>query len=190
MKIFTMPLGAYEANCYIVVNENTKQAVVIDPGAEPDKLKNFLAKNNLSVAAIFITHGHHDHIGALAALHAATKAPIYVHEADASRLGMSADVLLKGGEIIEVAGMKFKTISTPGHTQGGCCFMIQDHVFVGDSIFCETIGRTDLPGGSYKQLISALKTKILTLPETTKLYPGHGPATDVAWERRMNPFLQ
>lgn len=190
MKIFTITVGAYEENCYIVVNESNKQAVVVDPGAEPEKIQAFIKDNALTVAAIFITHGHHDHIGALASIHAASKAPIYVHEADANRLSVPADVLLQGGEIIEAAGLKFKTISVPGHTQGGCCFVIQDHAFVGDSIFCETIGRTDLPGGSYKQLIQALKTKILTLPETTQLYPGHGPATDVAWERRMNPFLQ
>lgn len=190
MNIFAMPLGAYEANCYIVVNKSTNQAVVIDPGAEPEKIKEFIASNKLKVTAIFITHGHHDHVGALAALYEATKAPIYVHEADASRLAVPANVLLKGGETIEVADMTFQTISVPGHTPGGCCFMINENVFVGDNIFCETIGRTDLPGGSYQQLINALKTKILTLPESTQLYPGHGSATDVAWERRMNPFLQ
>ncbi|WP_019880070.1 MBL fold metallo-hydrolase [Succinispira mobilis] len=206
MKIHTIPVGDLQANCYIIENLQDKQAILIDPGAEANKIINFIKKNELKVVAILLTHGHADHISALDKVREACLAKVYIHADDApmltnakqnlssfigaDRIFKEAEENLADGQLLNIAGLEIQVLTIPGHTKGGCSFKIGEHVFVGDSIFLESIGRTDLPGGSYKSLISNLKTKILTLPENTKLYPGHGPSTDVAWEKRMNPFLQ
>lgn len=206
MKIQTMPLGDLQTNCYIIINEETNQAVIIDPGAEPGKITDFINKNNLKIEAIFLTHGHADHLGALEKMREYTGAEVYVHEGDVPMLANAAhnlssfigkekvckpaEHLVQDGDFINIAGLQFYVSHTPGHTKGGCCYQVGEHLFVGDTIFCESIGRTDLPGGSYKQIISSINEKILTLPPETKIYPGHGPSTDVAWERKMNPFLK
>ena len=206
MKILVLEVGMLGTNCYIVFNENDKRGVVIDPGADASAILDTIKKENLKIEAILITHGHSDHIGALAQVAEALKVPVMTGEKDADMLvnarknlssfmgsdltANKADRLLKDGEKLEIADLDFTVLETPGHTQGGCCFKCNDVIFCGDTIFAESIGRTDFPGGSYKQLLESIKTKILTFPDETKLLPGHGPATDVGWERRMNPFLQ
>ena len=206
MKIHTLPVGDLQANCYIIENTDNKQAILIDPGAEPNRIINFVNKNELQLKAILLTHGHADHISALDKVREAFAVKVYIHEEDAPMLTNAkhnlssfigadktfkkAEEILEDGQLLNIAGFEIQVLTIPGHTKGGCSFRIEGHVFVGDSIFLESIGRTDLPGGSYKSLISNLKNKILSLPESTKLYPGHGPSTDVAWEKRMNPFLQ
>ncbi len=206
MKVFVLEVGQLGTNCYIAVNEEEKRAVIIDPGADAKNILAAVDKEDLKIEAILLTHGHSDHIQAVGAVREATKAPVMISEKDApmltdSRRNLSsfmgedismkaADRLLKDGDKIEAAGLTFDVLATPGHTQGGLCFKNGDIVFCGDSIFLESIGRTDFPGGSYEQLITSIKTKLFTLPEQTKLLPGHGPATDVGWERRRNPFLQ
>ncbi len=206
MKIFVLEVGQLGTNCYIAVNDKDNRAVIIDPGADANSILSAVEKEDLKVEAILVTHGHSDHIQAVAAVREATKAPVMISQEDADMLTdarrnlsmfMGADIkmrpadrLLKDGDVIEAAGLTFDVLSTPGHTKGGVCFRCGDIVFCGDTIFCESIGRTDFPGGSYKQLLESIKTKLLALPEQTKLLPGHGPATDVGWERRKNPFLQ
>ena len=206
MKIMQMELGPLGTNCYIIINEETKEALVIDPGAEGKKVLEILNKDNLVLKAIILTHGHSDHIGAVGFLAKETGAEVMISEKDASMLTDSrrnlsaymgdnivcekADRLLNDGDKIDVAGITLDVIATPGHTPGGICLKTGDTVFCGDTIFCESIGRTDFPGGSYSEIINSIKTKILILPDTVKLLPGHGPATDVGWERRRNPFLQ
>lgn len=206
MKVYALEVGMLGTNCYIAVNEESNKGVLIDPGADALLILDTIKKQNIEIEAILLTHGHSDHIGALAEVAEALNVTVMIGENDADMLvnanknlssfmgkGITckvADRLLKDGDKLNLAGLEFEVLETPGHTPGGCCFKCGDIVFAGDTIFAESIGRTDFPGGSYKQLLESIKTKILTLDDKTKLLPGHGPATDVAWERRMNPFLQ
>ncbi|MDR2006821.1 MAG: MBL fold metallo-hydrolase [Acidaminococcales bacterium] len=206
MKIILLEVGSLGTDCYIAVNEKEKRGVIIDPGADARHILKTVKDEGLKIEAILLTHGHSDHIGALKEVAETLKAPVMIGEKDAdmltnARFNLSsfmgenitcgkANRFLKDGETIEAAGLTFEVAATPGHTPGGCCFKCGDVVFCGDTIFCESIGRTDFPGGSYSQLLQSIKSKILTLPDGVKLLPGHGPATEVGWERRMNPFLQ
>ena len=158
------------------------------------------------VVAIFITHGHGDHVSALDEVKEATGAKVYMSREDApmlrvwnSSLSYSTnrdkkfdppDEYFTDGEKLNVAGLDFTIAATPGHTPGGVCIIGDGVVFCGDTVFLESVGRTDLPGGSYDAILNSIKTKILPLPDDYKLLPGHGPATTVGWERRRNPFLQ
>ena len=206
MKVVLLEVGMLGTDCYIAVNEPEKRGVIIDPGADAQHILSVVKKRDLTIEAILLTHGHSDHIGALAEVAKELKVPVMIGEEDAkmltnAKINLSAfmgdDItcdkanrLLKDGDTVEAAGFVFEVLATPGHTPGGCCFKQGNIVFSGDTIFCESIGRTDFPGGSYPQLIKSIKDKILTLPDEVKLLPGHGPGTEVGWERRMNPFLQ
>ncbi|MGL5207458.1 MAG: MBL fold metallo-hydrolase [Acidaminococcaceae bacterium] len=206
MKIIAMEVGVIGTNCYLVINEEQKTGVIIDPGGDADQILEKINQKGISVEAIFLTHGHSDHIMAVDEVRAATGAKVYIAEADADMLTKAnsnlsvymgaarefraADVLFADGQTIKAAGLNFKVIATPGHTKGGICLVCEDTIFCGDTIFSESIGRTDLPGGSYSQILDSIKNKILVLPDEMKLLPGHGPATTVGWERRRNPFLQ
>ena len=193
-------------NCYIAVNEELKEGVVVDPGGDAERIIEQIKKLGITVKAIFITRGHSDHIMALSEVRKATGAPVYVSREDADMLtkadrnlsiyinnGLECDPaehFYGDGDVLTVAGMEFTVYATPGHTKGGVCIKCGDIVFCGDTVFCESIGRTDLPGGSYKEILHSIKNKILPMADDTKLLPGHGPATTVGWERRRNPFLQ
>lgn len=207
MKILHMVVGPIATNCYIVVNDENNEAVVVDPGDEGNNIVNEIKKANLKVKAIFLTHGHSDHISGLEEVEEATGAKIYMSKEDAPRLAnrestlsyfnkkkenpvTKPDEYFTDGEVLTVAGLEFKIYTTPGHTPGGVCIQCGDVVFCGDTVFAESIGRTDLPGGSYEDILKSIKEKILPLADDVKLLPGHGPATTVGWERRRNPFLQ
>ena len=206
MKIIAMEVGLIGTNCYLVINEEQKTGVVIDPGGDADQILGKINQKGITIEAIFLTHGHSDHIMAVDEVREATGAKVYISEADADMLTKAssnlsvymgagkefkeADEFLVDGEIITAAGLKFQVVATPGHTKGGICLLCGDTVFCGDTIFSESIGRTDLPGGSYSQILHSIKTKIMVLPDEMKLLPGHGPATTIGWERRRNPFLQ
>lgn len=206
MKIIAMEVGVIGTNCYLVINEEQKTGVVIDPGGDADQILEKINQKGIKIEAIFLTHGHSDHIMAVDEVREVTGAKVYISEADAGMLTKAssnlsvymgagrefkaADEFLIDGETITAAGLKFQVVATPGHTKGGICLLCGDTVFCGDTIFSESIGRTDLPGGSYSQILHSIKTKIMVLPDEMKLLPGHGPATTIGWERRRNPFLQ
>lgn len=206
MKVYVLEVGMLATNCYIAVNEELKEGVVVDPGGDAERIIEQIKKLGITVKAIFITHGHSDHIMALSEVRKATGAPVYVSREDADMLtkadrnlsiyinnGLECDPaehFYGDGDVLTVAGMEFTVYATPGHTKGGVCIKCGDIVFCGDTVFCESIGRTDLPGGSYKEILQSIKNKILPMADDTKLLPGHGPATTVGWERRRNPFLQ
>lgn len=208
MKIYSREVGHIGTNCYVVVNEKDGECFVVDPGGDCDVILKMAEAAKAKITAILLTHGHSDHIGALDELRKATGAPVYMSEADSDCLsspqanlslfwGMNmtsapAEHYVLDGEKITVAGMELQCLATPGHTRGGVCYYSKDFgvAFVGDTIFCESIGRTDFPGGSYSGLLDSIKCKLLTLDDDVTLLPGHGPKTTVGWERRRNPFLQ
>lgn len=208
LKVLTIPTAPIEENCYIAYDEDSKEALVIDPGNEGEKIISLLKGESLKVQAILLTHGHWDHIGAVEELRQALSVSVHIHGDDAAMLtdsrqnlfaymaggsmeGKPADTVFREGAVFSCGAFSFKVIHTPGHTPGGCCFYCEKDgvLFSGDSLFAEEIGRCDFPGGSLSSLVGSLKEKILTLPEETKVYPGHGPATTVGWERVHNPYL-
>ncbi len=206
MIIEKLEVGPIMANCFILGCENTREAVVIDPGYDADKILMRLAKAELRVKYLVNTHGHFDHVGANKRMKEATGADIACHPEDepmlvelsrsAAMFGLSAensppaDILLKDGDEICFGDITLKVMHTPGHSPGGICLYTPGHLFAGDTLFMGSIGRTDLPGGDYDTLISSIKTKLLDLPEETLVYTGHGPETKIGNEKRMNPFLR
>ncbi len=207
MKIVSLEVGNLGTNCYIVFDEATRGAAVIDPGGSIGEITAVIRDEKLSVKHIINTHGHADHVLGNMRVKEATGAPILIHEADASMLmsgqrnlsafiGGSvscgpADTLLKAGDVIKIAaGLELTVIHTPGHTPGGICLLTDNVLFSGDTLFAESIGRTDFPGGSYSQLIGSIKDKLLVLDDAVRVLPGHGPETSIGWERKMNPFIQ
>ena len=206
MKVLQLEVGSLGTNCYIAFCEKTKKAVVIDPGGDAARILALVNREGLAVEAIINTHGHADHVLANVKVQEGTGAPIWIHSADADMLGSgsrnlsaymgastacgAADRLLADGEVLTIGDFTLKVLHTPGHTPGGISLLSDKVVFVGDTLFAESIGRTDFPGGSYSQLIQSIKTKLMVLDDDVKAFSGHGPATTIGWERRQNPFIQ
>lgn len=203
----TIVVGELGVNCYLLADSQTKEGVVIDPGAEPELVLSAVQKKGVKVVAVLNTHGHFDHIGGNLKVIETTGAPLMINKEDepflsrastsAKTYGLRADdspapsSYLTEGDLIRFGGHEIKVIHTPGHSPGGCCFYLEkDGILIsGDSLFAESIGRTDLPGGSQTQLVGAIRTKLMTLPETVKVFPGHGPSTTVGHEKKHNPYL-
>lgn len=206
MKIIQMEVGNLGTNCYIVYCEQTLKAGVIDPGGRTEAILAEINKANLTVEYIINTHGHADHIVANDAIKQATGAKVLIHHDDAGMLTSAernlsmyvggafvcgpADQLLSHNDIITIGNIELKVLHTPGHTPGGICLLTDMTVIAGDTLFAESIGRTDFPGGSYSQLIRSIKENLMTLPDNVKVLPGHGPETTVGWERKYNSFIQ
>ena len=203
-----LPVGMLQCNCSIFGDELSHEAVVIDPGDEIQRILAILAKHQLRVKAIIITHAHIDHIGGAQKLKAATGAPVYMNANDqplsehldtqAAWLGMAApertniDVDAREGEKVVLGPAEFHVLHTPGHTQGSISLWIpaENKLIAGDTLFLDSIGRTDLPGGDYEQILRSIHDKLLPLQDTTAVIPGHGPNTTIGRERARNPFLQ
>ena len=210
MEIDRLVVGMYQTNCYVLRESITaKNCLIIDTGLEAGPVIDFLNEHKLNPAAVILTHGHADHIAGLGILreeYPDTK--VYIHKLDAQMLtdkeqnlsalagiqfsAEPADVLIEEGDMVEEAGIKLAVLHTPGHTQGGVSLYSKDEqiIFVGDTLFADSIGRADFPGGNMEQLITSIKEKLLGLPEETAIYPGHGPTTTIRQEKAYNPFLQ
>ncbi len=203
MLVKTLTVSMFATNCYLLVCPDTGEGVIIDPGADGKKIISTVHQSDMRVKFIINTHGHIDHIGANGRVKEAFKIPILLHENDLKLyhnpgfgLGLitgkqpQPDRFLVENERIDFGNLNLRVIETPGHTQGGISLICGEALFCGDTLFAGSIGRTDLAGGSYQQLLDSIKNRLLTLPLETKVYPGHGPATTIETEKAVNPFLR
>ncbi len=205
LSFMRLVLGDLGTNCYIIGDPDSKEAFVIDPDDGP-AVVDTLQERGLTCIGILLTHGHSDHIHGVQTLMDTYGAPVYIHERDLPclydpQVNLSAlhgrPVTITGGTIKTVKGgqhigsgkMDFQVLETPGHTVGGVCYYMAPAVFVGDTLFRESVGRTDFPGGDFEALVQSIRTKLFTLPDQTMAYPGHGPETQIAFEKENNPYL-
>ncbi len=207
MKIETLQVGPIETNCYILSDPESREAVIIDAGDEADYILEYVQKEQLRVKYVLNTHGHFDHMQANDEVRAKTGAPLAIHADDVELLlhpekvsgGMFMQVnsckepekLLHNGDVLFFGGFQLQVIYTPGHTKGGCCFYeAKEKVcFTGDTLFRGSVGRTDLYGGNMSELRKSVRDRLAVLPDDVTIYPGHGPESDMAFERRANPYL-
>lgn len=202
-----MEVGPLGVNCFVLGCTKTREGVVIDPGGNVDRIIDAVRRHDLKIRYIINTHGHFDHVGGNLKAVQAFEAPLLIHKNDAEMLGRSAEVasmygmqgenspepnaFLTEGMELTFGGHRMKVLHTPGHTQGGCCLYLEaEHkVITGDTLFADSIGRTDLPGGSHEQLLTSVRTALFTLPDDVTVYPGHGPETTIGHEKRSNPYF-
>jgi glyoxylase-like metal-dependent hydrolase (beta-lactamase superfamily II) len=209
MILESFPVGPLACNCTILGDEATREAIVIDPGDNVSHIHKRLTEQGLKLKQILVTHGHIDHVGGALKLKRMTGAPIFLNESDLPLLEMMdtqaawvglgrapetapPDEGLNDGQIVGLEHYRAKVLHTPGHTQGSVClhFAPINLLIAGDTLFAGSIGRTDLPGGDFDQIIASLRTRLLALPDETRVLPGHGPGTTIGEERRLNPFLK
>lgn len=206
MEIITLTDHSFGSNCYLVINDAGDSAVLVDAGMDSARILEALEESGASLAAVLLTHGHPDHLLGLKGVTDATGAPCYMHAEDVQlarvippmflrMMGLEGLELpdeflpLEDGQVLELADMEFKVLTTPGHSAGSVCFLTDGVLFSGDLLFRGSIGRTDFPGGSFELLARMVKEKVFTLPSDTKVLPGHMDATVVGWEKKTNPFL-
>ena len=203
----TLAVGPLSVNCFILGCEETREGVVVDAGGEADRIIAVAERHGLKIGLLINTHGHFDHVGANQAVMERFGARLLIHAADVPLLERAADVartygvegansplpdeLLTDGLEITFGSCRMRVLYTPGHTQGGCCLYLEAEkkIITGDTLFADSIGRTDLPGGSHEQLLESIRTKLFTLPDDVKAYPGHGPETTIGHEKLYNPYF-
>ena len=206
LKINHYVVGPVQTNCYFAINEDTKELIIIDPGDAAKQLAERIRKEGCKPVAILLTHGHFDHASAAEELAKEFGISIYIDEDDKETLedpeanvsymmGESkvfhADVFLKDEQELDLAGFHIRVLHTPGHTKGGCCYYFEEDgiLIAGDTLFEESVGRIDFPGGSASELIHSIREKLFLLPDDTKVYPGHGEATTIGHEKEYNPCV-
>ena len=206
MRIDVFRVGAVQTNCYLAYDEQTLEAFLVDPGDDAPRLLRAIGELGLSLRYILLTHGHFDHIWGVEELQKLSGARVYAYEGEkalcedadlnvSERAGrpctIKADFYVKDGEEITIEGITCRLIATPGHTAGSCCYYFEDAgiLFSGDTLFCESVGRTDLPTGSMSALVRSVREKLLPLPDEVKVYPGHGESTTIGHEKKYNAFL-
>lgn len=208
MLLEKLAVGAYAANCFIVGDEESRTGIVIDPGGEAERIFKKAESMGLKLETILLTHGHGDHIGAVETLKKLTGASVLCHHEEAEMMSdpainltvnmngpsvsFKADRTVGDGDVVMTGKLKLKVMHTPGHTVGGICLYLDSEkvLFSGDTLFYGSIGRSDLPGGSHRQLIGSILNKLMKLDDAVTVYPGHGASTTIGFERRKNPFLQ
>lgn len=204
LEIFRKTVGELGTNCYILVNHDRGECVVFDPAAEADALIEIFHSPGFQLKAIFLTHGHYDHIGAVKALKDAFGVPVYAsREENEQVLGdlsvnlsamfgnpmtLQADEVLRDGQKVDIIGTTLTCILTPGHTAGGMCYYCEElqSAIVGDTLFCGSVGRTDFPTGNGMVLLQSIREKLYTLPDETKIFPGHMDGSTIGWEKKSN----
>ncbi|AGF56333.1 glyoxylase-like metal-dependent hydrolase (beta-lactamase superfamily II) [Clostridium saccharoperbutylacetonicum] len=198
MIIKTILAGMYEENCYLVMDEDTKELGIIDPGGHANSIINEINLLKGKTKFIILTHGHLDHVDGVIELVNNLKVPFYINKADEDLMQKDdfvfgtlpkASGYLSEGDTLTLGKHEIKVIETPGHTPGGICFLIDDNIFTGDTLFQGSVGRSDFPGGNGMQLIKNIKEKLLPLGDGIKVFPGHGPTSNIGYEKRNNPFL-
>ena len=195
LNIHTMPLGAYQTNCYLLWQDGQDGCLVIDPGYEPERVLQQADRLGKQIEAILLTHGHFDHVGGVRQLAADTDCNVYLCQQDLSMpQQMTAGPLYYThtygeGDTLTLAGITLQVLHTPGHTPGSVCLMAEDALFSGDTLFEGSCGRTDLPGGDTATILASL-ARLRQLPGDYRVFPGHGPATTLSEERRFNPYLK
>ena len=206
MKIEKFVLGSMGTNCYLIINEETKELVIVDPATCPDYLVSHVKSNGYSPKAIFLTHAHFDHVMGIDGWVREFDIPVYLHEDEkqvledpqlnlsgvfGSSYSYNKVECLRDNQILEIAGFKFKVIHTPGHTVGGCCYYEEAEgiLISGDTLFHQSVGRSDFPTGSMSTLVRSIKEKLFCLPDNVMVYPGHNDLTCIADEKMYNPFL-
>ncbi len=205
MEVTVMTVGPVCTNCYIVNQEGNTSCVVIDPGDEAEKIADYIRRKGLKMEGVLLTHGHFDHITGVSKLVSLLGGKVYAYEEEKKLLedpglngsammgyeaALEPEVLVKESQVISIAGLEFRVIYTPGHTKGSCCYYAEKEkvLFSGDTVFLESVGRTDFPTGNSRELLDSVRNKVLTLPDDVKIYPGHGPETTVAYETANNPY--
>ncbi len=199
MIIKTIPAGMLSANCYVIYDEATRDALVLDPGGDEDIIIDNIEKLKLNIKAILLTHGHMDHVGALKAIADRYKVKTYVNKRDIELMkkgsyvyGKLPDIevtFVEDKDVIHMDNIHVQCIWTPGHTPGGMCFLIEDNLFSGDTLFQGSIGRTDFEGGDYNTIIKSIIEQLMILEDNVTVYPGHGGTTTIIRERNYNPFI-
>jgi hydroxyacylglutathione hydrolase len=200
-------VGPLAVNCFILGDSSSREGVIVDPGDDAERILAAVKRLGLTIRYVINTHGHFDHVGANRQVIAATGARLLIHRNDAPFLDRAADVAtmyglstensppadeyLGDGMVIKVGSFPIKVLHTPGHTPGGCCLLLegQGKIITGDTLFAEGVGRTDFPGSSHEDLLEGIRTKLMTLPDVTAAYPGHGPSTTIGHEKRYNPYI-